>query len=209
VAAGLAPEQDKFGAKLVPPPGEELRLLIAERRREGRPVWRVWSNMAPRIEFVAVPDLEMGEPVLYRPLAVDQDRRPYFNRRALLWLETHEPTALEQLQSHDRNQLRQLDAALMRDLHGRSYDAIATGLGYTKRDSMGRVQVDGERAARRAVQAGRKLWPRLCAWPWWYWGADGKPPADWRERGADTTLAAAFDTWATGVPVLSAERRAA
>jgi hypothetical protein len=197
-----APEQGRLGAKVAPPlPGEALRLLIVELRHAGRPVWRIWSTIAPRIELVAIRDPETGEPVLYRPLAVDQDRRPYFKRRALLWLETREPAALEQLQSHDRNQLRQLDAALMRDLHGRSYDEIANGLRFRGDDC--------ERSARRAVMVGRKLWPRLCAWPWCYWGPDGRPPADWLKLGADATLAAAFETWATGVPVLPAERRAA
>jgi hypothetical protein len=217
VAAGLAPEQGRFGAKFAPPlPGEELRFRIAERRREGRPVWRLGPNIAPRIELVAVPDSETGEPVLYRPLAVDQDRRQYhqdsdhyLRPRVLLWLETYEPAALEQLTKHDRAETRRLAAAVMRDLHGQSYDAIADALGYTKRDPLGRVLVNGERTVRREIPIGRKLWSRLCAWPWCYWGPHGKPPASWHERGADATLAAAFETWATGVPVLPAERRGA
>jgi hypothetical protein len=40
-----------------------------------------------------------------------------------------------------------------------------------------------------------------------YW-SDGQSPATWREQGAEATLAAAFETWATSVPVLPAETRA-
>jgi hypothetical protein len=193
----MAHDLGKSGAKfVVPPPGEDLRLLISERRRAGRPAWRLGPNIAPKIELVAIAEPGTGSPILYRPLAVDQDRRPYFRRRVLLWLETQEPLALEQLTKHDRVETRRLAAAVMYDLHARSYGEIAYELGYPD-----------ESRARERVSEGRKLWRHLPAWPWW--GFTDPWPADWRAKGADATLAAAFETWATGVPVLPAERRAA
>jgi hypothetical protein len=176
---------------VLPPPGNDLRLLISERRRNGRSAWRLGPNIAPRIELVAVRDPETGNAMLHRPPAVDQDRRPYFHPRVLLWLETQEPLALEQLKKHDRVETRRLAAAVMCDLHARSFGDIAYELAYPD-----------ESRARERVKEGRKLWPRLCAWPWSYWEPDGRPPDDWRERGADATLTAAFETWATGAPVL-------
>jgi len=60
--------------------------------------------------------------------------------------------------------MRIFSAAAARDLGGDSYDDLSTQLGYTE-----------DRAARRAVQHGRKRWARLGAWPWSHWN-DGKPP---------------------------------
>jgi hypothetical protein len=193
VGTATTPAKGRFGSKSAPLlPGDELRALISERRLEGRPAWRIGPYIAPRVEFVAVREATTGEPMLYRPLGLNPDPRPYFRPGVLLWLENRDPDIYAELGVTDRAELRRLAAAIARDLHRRTYNEIADELRYD------------ERRVRREIPAGRKLWPRLCAWPWCYWGPDGKPPADWRERGADATLAAAFETWATGGPVVPA-----
>jgi hypothetical protein len=193
VDTAATPAKGSFGSKSAPlMPGEELRALISERRLEGRPAWRLGPYIAPRIEFVAVRDTTTGEPTLYRPLGLNPDPRPYFRVRVFRWLESRDPDLYAELGVTDRAELRRLAAAIGRDLYGRSYSQIADELRYD------------ERRVRREIPAGRKLWPRLLAWPWCYWGPDGVPPREWRERGGDATLAAAFKTWATGEPVLAA-----
>ena len=168
-------------------PGDSLRGRIAECRENGRKVWRLGPYVAPRIENIAVRRPEDGEPILYRPLAVDLDHRAYFRHRALLWLETGEPLAFKQLQAHDHAQLRRLAATVARDLHGALYNEIP--------------MYSDEKTARERIKEGRELWHRLCAWPWCYW-PEGEEPDGWQKHGASTELAAAFETWATAAPVL-------
>jgi hypothetical protein len=191
MATEKSPAKGRFVANLAPPPpGEDLRHLIAELRRDGRPAWRLGPIIAPKIEYAADRDPETGEPILYRPWAIDQ---AFFRPQVLLWLETYHAGVYRQFSRQDRVQTWKIAAAAMRDLHACSYDEIADNFRY--------VDV---RTARRRVAEGRELWFRLCAWPWCYWEPNGRPPASWREQGADATLAASFQTWATGVPILPA-----
>jgi hypothetical protein len=191
VSTTAIPAKGVFGSKSAPlVPGEGLRAVISELRIEGRPTWRIGPYITPRIDLVAIRDTATKEPTLYRPLAVNLDPRPYFRERVLLWLESRDPGLYTELGPTDRAELRRLAAAIGRDVYGRTYDEIADELRYD------------ERRVRREIPVARKLWPRLCARPWCYWGVDGKPPGDWRTRGANAMLAAAFKTWATEMPVL-------
>jgi hypothetical protein len=173
--------EGKFAPPFIPSPGEALVDLIQQHRRVGRAVWRVYSLVVPRLEFVAVRDPETDEPILYRPLAASRDARPYFRRRVLLYLETSQPAALETLRKDDLVELRRLTAAALRDIWGYSGSDVATKLGYMD---------DG--TARRDVRAGRNLWPHLGAWPWCEWES-GKPPDDWWRSGPDRTDCVAPD----------------
>jgi len=77
--------------------------------------------------------------------------------------------------------MRIFAAAAMRDLGGAPYDEIADHFDYGE-----------ERAARRAVQYGRKRWSRLGAWPWLHW-VDGRPdPGAW---WLDTPAMRTFGLW--------------
>lgn len=185
--------KDENASTFVLPPSEELARLVM-RLRSSRPVWRVGDLAAPRIEWVAAPG-----PIAIRPLEIDRDRRPYFRHGALLALETNfEPLVIEQLQPDERKQLRKMYAALMRDVQGSSLETIMDELGGE------RPGFADEAAARRQVAAGRRLWRRLPAWPWSWFGTNGRPPGDWRTAGPDATLAAALASWATDRPTLPA-----
>ena len=52
------------------------------------------------------------------------------------------------------------------------------------------------------VRKRRLMWRRLPAWPWSWFGPNGRPPDGWWNRTSDATVAAAFKTWATDTPVL-------
>jgi hypothetical protein len=77
--------------------------------------------------------------------------------------------------------MKSFAAAALRDLAHAPYDEIADHFDY-----------GDERAARRAVQHGRKRWSRLGAWPWLHW-ADGRPgPGAW---WAQTDVLRTFGLW--------------
>jgi hypothetical protein len=200
-------------AKNIPRPGPDLRELVAQARADGRAVWKLDGPLlAPRIEVVAVRG-EDGQPMLFRPLAVDLDRRPYFRPGVLLWLETQAREARAAFRRHDRTQLRKLIAAASYDIHGLTYEEIADGWKKDPAiDDPGRAPATsphelvpyyahGERGVVDFVRDGRKLWSRLPAWPWAFF-PDGRPPPTWRKQSPDRNLSAALVTWATGEPVL-------
>ncbi len=85
-------------------------------------------------------------------------------------------------------------AAAMRDLGDATYDEIANHCDYGE-----------ERAARRAVQHGRKRWCRLGAWPWLHW-IDGRPdPGQW---WTGPTVGRTFGLWLADAELAAQANRA-
>jgi hypothetical protein len=135
----------------VTPKGDALRREILDAAAHGRPSWKV-------------PTLDLRVPMLE---GVAESVAPArwlgsFSRETILALETGHPYAVEIALENERvkDQLRRLAAAAIYDVCGRPYDgtddSVCATLGYGDR-----------RAAVRAVSAGRQLWPKLAAWPWW------------------------------------------
>jgi hypothetical protein len=102
--------------------------------------------------------------------------------------------------ARSRVQLRRLTLAAYRDIGNEQRAAIASQFGWP--DDLG-----GLNAVRRDAAAGRALWTRLGAWPWWAiaaaWAdgdalppdlAGGLPGAWWRLP----RVIATFDAWASG-----------
>jgi len=172
--------------------------VIALRDDGDHPVWRIGNLAAPRIARRAVIGREGPAPAR----APQVDPRPSLRGGVWLFLDAGSPVSIEQLQRPDRRQLRQMYAALMRDVQGASLDRIADQLG-SAHPGLGE-----ESSTRREVRTGRQLWRRLPAWPWSWFDADGRPPPDWLAAGPDPVIAAALATWATGKPVLAARPRA-
>ena len=192
VASASGRSKDNDGPKSVPPPGPELQRRILECWESGRgcQVWHAGSAIAPRTSRRYFDPYDFKKP------------------RAAVFLEKKMKTAWDRLQPHDWTMLRHLGAAVRYDLYGVEYDELAAGYrleGDTRPD---RTRRDGApdpmRAASREVELGRAEWVNLDVdvWPWAWWPPKGKPPADWRKHGADPRLAAAFQTWATGVPIV-------
>jgi hypothetical protein len=149
-------------------------------------VWRAGSAIAPRTTHTYV------------------DLHSFPRPRVAIWLETPTRGAWAQLTPRDWTRLRQLGAAVRYDLCGVEWDELARGY---RLEGDPRPRRDGgpdpERDARRQVELGRALWAKLDAWPWAWWPNGSPPdPRGWRKHGAGPRLAAAFETWAAGRPVL-------
>lgn len=170
--------KDRTEASSVPPPSPDLAALVMELRREGVPVWRIGPFAAPRVDRL----FPLGDAHI--------DYTSFFRPGALRVLEAHDRGAFAHLGRRERDQLRDLHAAILRDIGGSSEEMIAEEMG----------GYSDERAVRRAVSRGRKKWRRLPVWPWSWFGPDGRPPDDWRSKGPGPELRSAFALWATGEP---------
>jgi hypothetical protein len=221
MALNAFPAKGRFEVNSAPPrrvPGTDLADLLHDLAFTGkRPVWKIGIRpdlvrggpphenrglgplpgvVVPRLGSVVGLDA-LGEPVLCSLTGHFQPRYVLRHRVALA-LETDHPTAREQLRPHDLAEWMRLEAAVLRDVVALDYDLIARHCRY-----------DDVRTARSATKRGRRLWARLPAWPWRYFGDDGKPPGNWRADGGGQTLNGVFATWMTGEPhLLGSERRA-
>lgn len=193
VPRGAPAHKDENDPRLLPPalPGEELASQIADLVDRGRPAWNLGSRpdgpgrlVVPRLGLISdlAPDGTHG-----RYLVPRQQPRAVLRHRVALALETHHPVAVEQMQEQDRLEWRRLGAAALKDILAFAESTIAEHCGY-----------EYEQSARDAVSRGRKLFVGLYAWPWWYFGPNGRPPPEWREHGGGLRLTAGFATWATG-----------
>lgn len=179
--AGARNQDNLTRAKLSP--GPELEQLVRDYRDAGCRVWRAVSVIAPRTTDTYL------------------DLYSFPRQRVGLYLELPWKWAARKLTHRDRTMLRHLGAAVRYDINGEEWDELARGylLEGDPRPGYG----DGERRARDEVRLGREIWAKLDAWPWAWWPNGSPPdPREWREHGADPRLAAAFETWASGAPVL-------
>ncbi len=96
--------------------------------------------------------------------------------------------AFEDLPQNDHAQLRAMFVAHMRDIKGMSEEAIVEAV----------PAYADERAARRAIARGRKLWRRLYAWPWRGFDEHGRPPANWWTKEMGTNFTDVLEAWAAG-----------
>jgi hypothetical protein len=153
-----------------PPPGPELWTAIEQRSR-GRPVYRVADGLfVPRLTWTAEAHHYDAEPQavgIRADVASNLDGERGGARRV-------------ETSRRSRSQLARLTAAVYRDIGDSNLCQISEHFGY------GGNQTSRERAARRDVAEGRRLWVVVGGWPWWSIARatgnrdlTGGPPPDW------------------------------
>jgi hypothetical protein len=102
------------------------------------------------------------------------------------FLEYNDHEFFKDLTIWDHVVLKNLVAAALRDIGGRSVQRIALGaeVPYVRFISEQELDHDGgvPRHIEKRFTRGRRLWSQLDAWPWCCW-RNGTPPSQWQKRG--------------------------
>lgn len=157
-----------------------------------------WHALVPHLDKLLV--LERGSSGAFNFGRIGEPLRCVFSSRVAVALALEDADTLDlaigALTHDDRATWRRLSFAALRDIHDIDTGALTTAV--PRRTDRSTTRED--------CRIARAWLSRIGAWPWYCFGASGKPPDDWwSQAGASPEADRALARWANVAPVRLAE----